>query len=151
MASIGERSPTGLDRARLTHLRLLTGDVPRMARFYAEILARAADLHGDECAEVPAPGCAVSFFRTDAMDRLAPGAVKGRCQPQHARRSPLPEDLVAVDPQDELGFRRLTRTVAWNRGLFSATDRGGPAPFRTRRAGGRRTRPRAGSRCMSTG
>lgn len=48
--------------------------MPRLARFYADILACPAEMYGAQYAEVRSPGCAVSFFRADAMERLAPGA-----------------------------------------------------------------------------
>jgi hypothetical protein len=46
-------------------------------------------------AEVAAPGCTVSFFRADAMERLTPGAVK-----VGANRSMLLEFLVEDVPAE---------------------------------------------------
>lgn len=79
MASVGGTGVSpGADTGerRLTHVCLITDDVVRLARFYADILQCPAETFGDQYAEVPAPGSAVSSFRTDAVERLAPGAAR---------------------------------------------------------------------------
>ena len=58
----------------LTHVCLVTDDVPQLARFYASVLACPADIHGDQYAEVASAGAVLSCFRTSAMTQLAPGA-----------------------------------------------------------------------------
>ena len=97
------------DSHTLTHVCLITEDVPRLARWYAGVLGCRAEMFGEQYAEVPAPGCTVSFFR---WQRLCPppGAPPG-LRLGGARSANLPADSVRdhVEPDETGGCRAGSR------------------------------------------
>ena len=59
---------------QLTHVCLITRDVPGLSRWYAQALGLAPVLYGDQYAEIVTGRGTLSFFQAEAMEALAPGA-----------------------------------------------------------------------------